>query len=378
MVTKPMLLFCLALVSGGGLVSISSGAEDTARFPIFDFGSNEIRVGYIDASGNIAIPPSTKWWHTRVANQYFLEALEPTNIRRTVWRTNGDWGYMDPHGNFAIEPQFSYAQPFSEGLAAVRDPSSKSRGKYGYIDHTGKYVIPPQFDEAFAFSEGFAGVCVSNLWGYIDKRGAFVIKPQYRSTATHGFAEGLVWVEVDGKWGCVNAKGQTVISFNFYEPSYFSEGLAPVTTMDTNAPDFPGSMGYIDKAGALVIAPEFSLAWNFSGGLARVAMAGKMCYINKQGKTVFTITTGVWADEFSEGLANVSIRKGTGLEAWGYINRKGEFVIKPQFQQAKPYYHGLAQVFLNGQGGYSYIDRSGKIIWQGKPNPMWRPKAQGL
>ena len=107
-------------------------------------------------------------------------------------------------------------------------------------------------------------------------------------------------------------------------------------------------------------------------------MAGKMCYINKQGKTVFTITNGVWADEFSEGLANVSIRKGTGLEAWGYINRKGEFVIKPQFQQAKPYYHGLAQVFLNGQGGYSYIDRSGKIIWQGKPNPMWRPKAQGL
>ena len=247
--------------------------------------------------------------------------------------------------------------------------------KYGYIDHRGKYVITPQFDEAFAFSDGFACVGVSNLFGYIDKRGAFIIKPQYRSAATHGFPEGLVWVEVDGKWGCVNEKGETVIGFKFDEPSSFSEGLAAVTLANSNAPpNFPGSMGYIDKTGALVIAPQFSLAWNFSGGLARVQVGGKMIYINKQGKTVFTILDGFWADEFSEGLANVSIRTNYGPETWGYINQKGDFVIKPQFQLAKPFDHGLAQVFLNGQEGY--IDKSGKFVWKGKTNPMWQPETK--
>ena len=323
MATKPKLILCLALVLSGGLASISLGAEDTARFPIVDFETNEIKVGYIDASGKIAIPLNTNWWPSRVAHQHFLEGLEPMQIRGKVGRTTGDWGYIDPQGKFAVEPQFSYAQPFSEGLAAVRDVSNRYGYKYGYVDHSGKYVISPQFDEAFAFSEGFACVSVSNLFGYIDKRGAFIIKPQYRSGATHGFAEGLVWVEVDGKWGCVNEKGENVIGFKFAEPSYFSEGLAPVKVADSNAPpDFPESMGYVDKTGALVIAPQFSLAWGFSGDLARVEVREKMIYINKQGKAVFTIPNGFWADQFSEGLANVSIRNGSGAEAWGYINRK--------------------------------------------------------
>jgi hypothetical protein len=148
-----------------------------------------------------------------------------------------------------------------------------------------------------------------------------------------------------------------------------------VTVADSNAPpDFPGSMGYIDKTGAIVIAPQFSLAWNFSGGLARVQVRGKMIYINKQGKTVFTIPNGLWADEFSEGLANVSIRKGSGPETWGYINRKGDFVIKPQFQLAAPFYQGLAKVFLNGQEGY--IDKRGQFVWKGKTNPMWQPETK--
>ena len=149
MVTKPKFTLCLALVLSGGLASISLGAEDTARFPIVDFGTNEIKVGFIDVSGKIAIPLNTNWWPShQVAHQHFLEGLEPMQIRGKVGRTTGDWGYIDPQGKFAVEPQFSYAQPFSEGLAALRPVSS---GKYGYIDHAGKYVISPQFDRHLHF-----------------------------------------------------------------------------------------------------------------------------------------------------------------------------------------------------------------------------------
>lgn len=45
---------------------------------------------------------------------------------------------------WAIEPQYDYAMPFSCGRAVVL-----VNGKYGYIDTTGNFVILPQFVEAF-------------------------------------------------------------------------------------------------------------------------------------------------------------------------------------------------------------------------------------
>ncbi|MBP5241278.1 MAG: WG repeat-containing protein, partial [Bacteroidales bacterium] len=50
----------------------------------------------------------------------------------------GDWGFMDKTGNVVIEPQFTEAGDFSEGLAKV-----SVDWKWGYIDQTGKFVIKP-------------------------------------------------------------------------------------------------------------------------------------------------------------------------------------------------------------------------------------------
>jgi hypothetical protein len=195
---KPKLILCRALVSSGGLLSLYSSAKDTtALFPITEINPGSaltnmasaftnastfenwiINYGFIDQSGAIAIPPNTNWWpNLHPEDRHFVEGLEPMQMRWTPGTTNSfKWGYLDEKGKFAVEPQFSYAQPFSEGLAAVRDVSGRYGYKYGYIDHTGKYVITPQFDEAFAFSDGFACVGVSNLFGYIDKSGKFVWK----------------------------------------------------------------------------------------------------------------------------------------------------------------------------------------------------------
>src|SRR2546421_11859187 len=63
---------------------------------------------------------------------------------------NGKWGYIDGTGKVVIEPRFSWAEEFSEGLAAFENED----GKYGYIDETGKVVIEPKFDNWTEFSEG--------------------------------------------------------------------------------------------------------------------------------------------------------------------------------------------------------------------------------
>jgi hypothetical protein len=45
---------------------------------------------------------------------------------------------------------------------------------------------------------------------------------------------------------------------------------------------------------------------------------------------------------------------------WGYINKKGEFVARPTFENAWTFFEGLAAVKLHGKWGY--IDPSGKVV----------------
>ncbi len=65
----------------------------------------------------------------------------------------------------------------------------------------------------------------------------------------------------------------------------------PIPKISEETPLFPveigGEWGYIDKAGKVVIAPQFDDALDFSEGLASVRIGWKWCYIDKTGKIVF-------------------------------------------------------------------------------------------
>jgi len=131
-----------------------------------------------------------------------------------------EWGFIDPQGNYVINPQFDSASSFSEGLAAVRVGDGDT-GKWGFIDPQGNYVINPQFDYASSFSEGLAAVRVGDgdtgKWGFIDPQGDYVINPQFDDTSS--FSEGLAAVRVGGwdtgKWGFIDPQGNYVINPQF-------------------------------------------------------------------------------------------------------------------------------------------------------------------
>jgi hypothetical protein len=262
--------------------------------------------------------------------------------------------------------------PFSEGLASVRELIGPPYG-LGYIDHTGKIVIAPQFQYAYPFCEGLAQVTNSDhLTGFIDHSGKWVIPAQYtESGGESNFSEGLACVgkKVDAPpgpsatgipivnfiWGYIDKTGTQVIPFQFTDASAFHDGLAVVS-------DSKG-YGYIDKSGAYAFPARFRLAWSFSEGLARVQTGyRKMSYINPKGEVVFSVSGAVWADPFSDGLANVEMRSASGQKICGYIDHTGAFVIKPQFQAAGPFVNGLALAALNGEEGY--IDKSGTFVWK--------------
>jgi WG containing repeat len=70
----------------------------------------------------------------------------------------------------AVLTSISYGQ---QGIAG--EPSSlfpvKQNGKWGYIDKTGHVVVEPQFSFAAPFSGEYSQIYIDDHWGYIDRTG---------------------------------------------------------------------------------------------------------------------------------------------------------------------------------------------------------------
>ncbi len=143
---------------------------------------------------------------------------------------NGRWGYADARGNWLIEPRFEDAEPFSDGLAAV-----KSGRRWGFIDRSGKLVIAALYTDTRPMQQGWAAV---------------EIAPTQDNTVT--------------EWRMLNGNGR--LSDNAFEvaPGEFVNGLAPARAN--------GRWGYIHKDGRWQIEPRFEMAKPFRDGLALVSL----------------------------------------------------------------------------------------------------------
>ena len=91
------------------------------------------------------------------------EGVELHHIHR-----DDKYGFADKAGVVVIPCQWEWAEPFSEGLAGVKDED----GKLGFIDKTGEVLIPCQWKgiSFWGFREGLAMVQDKrDKWGFIDK-----------------------------------------------------------------------------------------------------------------------------------------------------------------------------------------------------------------
>jgi hypothetical protein len=321
--------------------------------PLFPFVSSRM-VGFFDRNGIVWIEPTFGLGVFDDSRPNFQEGLQAVGISNLV-------GYINRNGDIAISARFGLALPFRDGLAPVRDQN----GLWGYIDTNGVYSIEPKYEDAEQFSHGLAQVTIEHKAGFIDRSGHYVVEPQF-TTRSHfsNFREGLACVCISNKWGFISTNGTIVIAPRYNGPSEFSGGLAPVEEGERFS-----NMGYINTTGEYAIPPRFRKAWGFSEGLARVeAERGQMQFIAPSGEVAFTVEQGAWSGEFTEGLVNVCKGQSMSTGQWGYMDRSGNGVIGPDFQQAAPFINGIAAVVLGGQR--IYIDKRGKIIWKQERQPL--------
>ncbi|MCD4824859.1 MAG: WG repeat-containing protein [Phycisphaerae bacterium] len=204
-------------------------------------------------------------------------------------------------------------------------------------------------------------------YGYIDKTGKVVITPQFKQAGY--FSEGLACVcprNIFGSpWGYIDTSGKMVIKPQFWYAEEFSEGFAEVTTK-TNKKLLSG---FIDKKGKWLVKPQFEGAGQFKEGLAKIAVKknGKKLigFINTRGKIVIQpkFTYSSLVSYFSDGVTPVVIGEEFGNQ-WGAINKKGQWVVKPKFDFfLSNFKNGMAIANIDGMKGL--IDTKGH--WVIKP-----------
>jgi hypothetical protein len=171
-------------------------------------------------------------------------------------------------------------------------------------------------------------------------------------------AKPLFPVVEHGKWGYMDKAGKIVIPPQYYDAGPFKEGMARVQPWPVLLSKAI-RVYFIDKSGKMLsVFKVYANAQDFSEGLALVVVPGErgFGYIDAIGNMVIPQDDSREAGgQFREGLATIKQRG-----KWGYIDKLGKTVIAPQYQEALRFSEGLASVKSDDKWGY--IDKSGKMV----------------
>ncbi len=313
---------------------------------------------------------------------------------------DGQWGYMDEHGEIAIEPEYDVAFPFSDGWGrAERD------GTFYFLNPDGEVELTSDLDFVDDFSDGLAVArevertsdnVRDGIFGYINREGEWVMPPQFKQAYT--FSD--EWAPVDVNVGdepefgqsgeaifaYITPEGSLAVNRLFDGASYFNEGRGAV--------EDGFQWGYIDRDGDFVVEPEFSHADTWAEGRAPVTTTTgteDWFHIDESGTPVGDDTWEV-ARPFGDGLAPVAeYDDGLRERIWHYIDRDGN-IVDGGYQHAETPYRGLRRVLVgseNAPGEYlssggppsfgerhwdyrldfyrdyewTWIDENGDVVW---------------
>jgi hypothetical protein len=116
-------------------------------------------------------------------------------------------------------------------------------------------------------------------------------------------------------------------------------------------------MGIKNEYGDIIIPAVYDFVVSISDGLFNVKEGDYTAYFDVKGNVVLPFQNRYETyGNFSEGLARIRIN-----EKWGYINKKGEEVIRPQFHYADDFSDGRA-IVRNERHLHGAIDARGNLV----------------
>lgn len=277
-------------------------------------------------------------------------------------------------------------------------PAGNADGSFiGYIDDKGKMAIPAQFNTCGLFSCGFARVVLSNRIYFVDTKGTIQNRVPMLDNCG-AFYYNASNYQVNNLWGMMDTNFETII-----QPAYFGLGRMSDVGLAMVRPTSKDKWGYLNKEGRLIVAPQFDEAYSFSDGLAIVRVGDKYGAIDKSGN--FAINA-VWdgLQECGEGrmVFYDNAAKKCGLidlngvvklpamydaigaagdngmiwyqqdKRYGYIDKDGNIILAPMFDNATPFADGIAWVIRAGGQMWEAINKKGETLFMllSNENPL--------
>lgn len=242
-----------------------------------------------------------------------FSASSLANLQPFYEEYNDEWscGYKNDIGQVVVPVRkYEDCGEFSDGLAYVgnieRPLVETENGGYkyrqGFIDQTGRLIIPIEHEAVEGvlgtdyknFSEGLVAVYRNGKYGYMNKQRELMVPYQYQDA--NEFKDGLAIVTQYYKDGAIDQSGKIIIPFKFDYLGNFAEGLAVYSEKNHWNDNY--SYGYVDEKGNISIKAKWDSAYNFSEGLAVVKVGG-----DDSGK-------------------------------WGVIDKTGNFIVEPEYDEA--------------------------------------------
>ncbi len=270
------------------------------------------------------------------------------------------------------------------------------RQLWGLIDSSGSFAIKPEYQFIGESQQnGLIRVYKDNYFGIIDGSGSVIVKPEYQYI--HDYSDGIAIAMSKDKYYAFNESGDLIFESSGLVGS-FKEGLAWFQSMDKNNSII---YGYIDLKGKVVLPEQYAYATDFVGGRAIVRdRASRYLIINTKGEVIYQTADKVlyeiseemvayldynknqygymsidgrllgdamfsYAGAYQNGLAIVGVSDSAGLQKFGIINKKGEFVVEPDFSSISSIGEDMFAVSLSSL--YSTVDLfSSKAIMDNK------------
>lgn len=236
--------------------------------------------GCIDTSGQLLIAAD----YERISR--FKNGL-------AIAKKNGRYGMIDQTGNTKLAFEFDQLKAYHNHYARA-----KANGLYGYLDQKGQWVIAPQFVQALDFNNGYAPAFDGQHWGLINEQGQWHLAAQYNQ---------LSWSGLDHRWIAENNQLYTLIDAAGTERSQAYDEIQGY--QEARATYRVGELwGYLNTEGQAATPAGYYLAWPYKNGIARVATANGLSYIDLNGELILPPSLYLYEiRDYTEGLAAVQI-----------------------------------------------------------------------
>lgn len=163
-------------------------------------------------------------------------------------------------------------------------------------------------------------------------------------------------IKIGNNFGYISKDNDIIIKPQYKKALHFYNGVALV--QKCNEEDC--YVEYINKLGKRMNKEKIYAGLDFNKSLEVALVKDKYGYIDKTGKFIIKPQFSL-ATNFEEGIAAVAIydfdRK---CNLWGYINLSGKLIIPYQFFEASPFVQGFA--IVKTFTGYNVINKNGKLL----------------